>query len=342
MLKFQRSPVTLTRGQILKLKVEPYMQYRPFDIIGKFKKKWHETASRGAVLKLKLLDFSIGRYPYLITLLFAFSGFAFSDEFIEFLRFDPITESLIQGYAIKIFILLLFAITFIQMLQHEQSETISSMESRLSEAQSTIQTQLKNINSLQEKNVQLDEELTNSINDMEYLCDGYLCFIAPEKLEFGKVHGCHERITLYSYDSSGYFTTVGRFSSHMQWRDKKRRIYPRNEGVIGKAWDNGCYFDNNYPDPNVELERYSQHCKEDGISDQTLGEMRMRSRLYFGYRIQNGMDAVAVIIVEATLPDRYDKIELKRIFDNQNYLSILAEKLSRWKPSLEDARKKGL
>lgn len=293
-------------------------------------------------IKLKLLDFSIGRFPYLITLLFAFSGFAFSDEVINFLKLDTNVESAIQEYAILSFVILLFAITFIQLLQHEQKDTISGMQSSLSDAQREIESSRNEIMTLQQENSYLDEQLANSINDMEYICDGYLYTISQSKLGFGEKPPCHERITLYAHDDGGYFIPVGRYSRNNDYRKKKGKIYHENKGVIGKAWSNGCYFANNYPDPQKEPDKYFQRCQEDGLSKQDFDEMRMRSRLYFGYRISRGQDDVAVIIAETTSPDRYNKIELRTIFDNQEYLVVLSEKLSRWKPSLQDAQEKGL
>lgn len=122
--------------------------------------------------------------------------------------------------------------------------------------------------------------------------------------------------------------------------------YPDNQGCISKVWNNGWHFSKDYPDPSKDPVGYANRSKEDGIPQQVVDRFRMKSRLYCGCRIWDSKKerALAVLMLEATHPDRYTEEGLKKILDEreQEYVGRMVETLKHWIPDYEDAREKGL
>jgi hypothetical protein len=178
---------------------------------------------------------------------------------------------------------------------------------------------------------------------MQSLCEGYLFSLAKGPLKFANDPGSFERITLYVHDSGDRFIPIGRFSFHPEYAKRGRLSYPEREGCIARTWENGSHFANDYPDPEMDLPGYYSRCMDDDISEESINEIGMKSRLYYGYSISDtqGKKSIAVIIVEATNPHRYTKEALTSIFKRERYLSEITERLSPWMPSYEEAKEKG-
>lgn len=265
-----------------------------------------------------------------------------SDNIIDpFMYFSPFFAGLIglKPELYFLFIPLIPLTLFMFYLYGRRNKRIKKMEDTLEDLDDEN-------NTLKEKNKQLDDDLAKSIQDMELLCKGYLCLLAEGPLGFSESKKSHERVTLYSYDSSGQFFALARYSRNPEFSGNLRPFYPKDQGIISRAWNDGWCFVHNYPDPNEDVEGYRQRCNEDGIPDDNIKELTMPSRLYCGYRITNtqGREQIAVIITESTDPNRYKEKELKKIFKEKDreYLSDLTERLSKWKPNLKDTEERGL
>jgi len=227
---------------------------------------------------------------------------------------------------------------FIYFLHYRQGNRVKEMERKL--------VTLTDENSmLNAKNLQLDEDLATSIQDMRSLCEGYLYAIAEGPLKFCESEGSHERITLYAHDSSGQFFSIGRYSRQPDYRKPGRSSYPEDQGVISRTWKNGDNFTKDYPDRKQDPCGYHERCKKDGLSEDVINELGMPSRLYYGYRISNtqGREPIAVLITESTNPERYTEIFLENLFKGkeQEYLRDLTERLSKWMPNLKEAKDRG-
>ncbi len=279
-------------------------------------------------IKAELYDWATGKWSITFSFLLAICYILSADETIEYLPVDDTTKSIVQKISIFLSFCFIIIIAFIQYLQFKQTDALRSVKRELEEAR--------------ENNDQLEESISNSIQDMEYICNGYLYSLAKGPLEFFKTPSSHERITIYVHDDKGYFYSIGRYSSNPDYGLKSREMYPSGEGNIAKAWESGLCFSDDYPDPITEPGLYYDQCLSEGISPETLERIRMKSRLYFGYRISKAHKPLAVIIVESTQPHRYDYNQLKDMFNKQEqYLCYLVDSLSRWMPNINEARQKG-
>lgn len=265
-----------------------------------------------------------------------------SDNIIDwFMYFLPLAAGIIglkqSLYILFIPLIILTIITFY--LYNRRKNRIKEMEKALL-LLDTDNSELK------VKNKQLDDDLANSIQDMQLLCQGYLCLLAKGPLAFGKEAGSHERVTLYAYDSSGQFLALARYSLNPEYSGNVRPFYPKDQGIISRTWRDGWCFVDNYPDPEKNADEYRLKCNEYGIPEDAIRELSMPSRLYCGYRISDtqGREQIAVIITESTDPCRYDEKNLKKLFKEKEreYLSDLTEKISKWKPNLKDTQDRGL
>lgn len=208
---------------------------------------------------------------------------------------------------------------------------------KLSALQEQLKAQQEELSALAYDNAQLLEELRGAL-------DWCLISLARGPLEFGSRQGCTERISMFVHDGDGSFLLIGRWSLHPEFSTKRRVKYPAH-GCIDKAWRHGQHFDNGYPDPAKGV-KYTKHAKRDGLKEDEISGIRMKSRLFFGYRVADtrAEKSLAVVVVEATEPDRYTVGELSQVFANGSgiLLGNLVERLaSRVLPSLDAASKAG-
>lgn len=115
--------------------------------------------------------------------------------------------------------------------------------------------------------------------------------------------GYSERITLYRYENS-QFVTVSRYAKNPNYKKGGRKSYTYSEGFISNSWNSGEFIIDNLPDPKRKSREYistvRKHCN---ISEQTIKEIRMKSRCYYCRNLDspNG-DPIAVIVFESTEP----------------------------------------
>lgn len=295
-----------------------------------------EKASELAVsIKMWLYDWATGKWPILLSFLLACCIFFSAEETIKYLPIGNDIRVNIQKYAIYLSIPLLFTIAIIQTLQSKQTEKISSLKKNLNDSN-------EKVGQLREENDQLEASIGNLIQDMEYICNGYLYSLAKGPLEFYKSSKSDERITIYLHDIRGHFYSIGRYSSNPDYSSKSREIYPGGQGNIAIAWEKGLHFANDYPDPLSDPALYSERCLRDGISEEILKSIKMKSRLYFGYRISKGHNSIAVILIESTQNDRYNYKQLEdTLNEEKQYLCYLIGSLSKWMPNINEARERG-
>ena len=105
-------------------------------------------------------------------------------------------------------------------------------------------------------------------------------------------------------------------------------VYPDDQGCIGRAWRRGEWLiadvdgadDDAFPDPELNPGGYLDRCTDYGFDADTLDELRMKSRFYYGRVVRKRHDEnpVAVIIVESTQPARWSREDLQRVFDSRS------------------------
>lgn len=279
--------------------------------------------------ELWLSDHILDHVSFIIPVLLSFGYWITNDNRINSLPFSEEIKSGIKGNAVLFIFMLLSLSVITYWLQHRKRDRFAIIKS----SNATLKTE----------NVQLRDNLSKSVQDMQSLCEGYLFSLAKGPLKFANGSASYERITLYVHDSGDRFIPIARFSFHPDYAKKGRLSYPEREGCIAQTWRKGSHFANDYPDPEKNLDEYYSRCKRDSISDANIKEIGMKSRLYYGYRVSDtqGKRPIAVIIVEATDPNRYTKEALGRIFERERYLSEITERLSPWMPSYKEAKEKG-
>jgi FtsZ-binding cell division protein ZapB len=302
----------------------------------------HESPARSPSalhsIELWLADNLIEHLSFGITLVFAFACWFFTDDAIRFLPINDNIKKNLQSYGLLIITILFILIIIIYSLQNRQKQRNSKLRDNFHNLDKVY----KNLKS---ENYQLNEELSQTRETIRSLCEGYLYSLANGPLKFASVPYCYERITLYAHDYD-HFIPIGRVSFAPEYAKKGRPSYPEGEGCIAQAWKNIWHFANDYPDPEVCPKEYTQRCKIDSISEEYLDEIGMKSRLYCGFRISDtsGKKPMAVLIIEATSPDRYTEVSLRKILNEEGkrrYLSDLTEKISPIMPSCKEARDEG-
>jgi len=176
--------------------------------------------------------------------------------------------------------------------------------------------------------------------DIKHVISAYLTGFARHTLKFDEKPLKGERITMYVHngaDGDGCFIPIGRYSQNANYNRDGRASYPDNEGFIAKVWANGNAFINDYPDPQANLDAYVARCTEDGLPPETVRSLKMKSVLFYGYRIldEQELRQLAIIIVESTSRDAYTKSYLDNRFNNQERKYLFRRLAQRVKNSLD-------
>ncbi|MFQ1801077.1 hypothetical protein ACK36F_01460 [Aeromonas veronii] len=153
-----------------------------------------------------------------------------------------------------------------------------------------------------------------------------------------------DRISLYKMDMD-LFLCVGRHSNNELFKTRPSKLYPRNVGCIEKVWQTGYYQVVIPYDPLTEFPQWKQYNIDNfGFNNETLDNLKMKSRALQGFRIQNAqLQTVAVLMFESVNPDgiKFSKIRTAMTTREQQNLCHLLESLNSHMPSLEAARLEG-
>lgn len=232
-------------------------------------------------------------------------------------------------------VIILILLSYLQYRKGKLLENLIIGSEKLIEEKSKLKTE----------NEQLKEDASQFSEDVNSLCENYLYKLAKGPMKFGSVDGCYERMTLYAHSSNGSFIPIGRVSYNPEYSKKGRISYPDNQGCIAKAWRDDWHFSNDYPDPETSSKRYYQRCEKDGVPEGVMRTIKMKSRLYCGFRIwdSSGIEPLAVLIAEATHPNRYEEDELKAIFQKEQkwYMAELIIRVRQRIPDFKEAKLKG-
>lgn len=246
------------------------------------------------------------------TLSSAFLTYTFPNDFeinhpIKFAFFNPILNYII--YIFVFFALLLAIITFIDI---KNKKTILKLEDEVEQFKSISETISENI-----------KELFN----------GFLYKFSINIAKFSS----SERVTLYIHNGGNLFIPFGRYSPNTKFGKSGRATYPDNIGCIAKGWENGWYFDNNFPENQQE---YLKKNKDDyGMDKQIVKKLKMQSKLFAVLRLENNEGhSKALIVVESTNKNQYNENEIKTILEAQKeYLATMINSLERYIPKPSNA-----
>lgn len=186
--------------------------------------------------------------------------------------------------------------------------TLSDKVDEIDRLNGTISEKQARIEELESQTEELEAELGDFL-------ETYLRTLAIS-LGFREDDRHTERITLYSYDEQKErFVNHKRYSLNENLRKKNRLSYPEDQGCIGEAWRHGEVYEQ-FPDPEEEWDLYLEKSKDYGLTKEEVESIRMKSRLYYGWRVMslNGRRGLAVILVESKDPQRWDEKEIRDFF----------------------------
>ncbi|ATG79711.1 hypothetical protein [Pseudoalteromonas sp. 1_2015MBL_MicDiv] len=154
----------------------------------------------------------------------------------------------------------------------------------------------------------------------------------------------NERLSLYKLDMD-LFLCVGRYSENELYRQKPNRLYPRNVGCIETVWKTGKVEHVIPFDSETEFDKWKKYNIENyRFEDSVLNNMKMRSRAFLGFRIQNSQkQTIAVLIFESTQASglKFSKINTAMTQRELQNICHLLESLDSHMPSLQTASMEG-
>ena len=187
----------------------------------------------------------------------------------------------------------------------------------------------------------LEADMARWSKEVVSLATGHLSILALDLLQFGSKPRIAERITLYIYDSSGFFVPVGRYASNPKYDGISRSRYPVDHGCVGMAWCGGLHFARDYPNPDQKPKEYIDRCVKDGMDPRIVDAIRMKSRLFYGRKLfgTTKRKGFGVLLVESTHPNRFTRAALDAALGERELrtLAHLAEMLSTNVPRLSEA-----
>ena len=193
---------------------------------------------------------------------------------------------------------------------------------------------------LRDDNQKLRLKFEDSIIDTYGLFSLYLCNIY-RNLELTQ----NERISIYRIEL-GSFRCIGRYSLNEQYKEKPERMYSRDYGYLGRAWNTGSIQDTNSPCPDSDFENYVQyHHDQYGVPREIIEKSAMKSRAFRGIRIQNTQrsEPLAVVVCESKNVNGLPFGKISRAFNDleRRKLASLLEGLSNHMASVELAHGEG-
>lgn len=207
-----------------------------------------------------------------------------------------------------------------QILQARQKTRITSLEKECEGYRKRIE--------------DLEQEKARLTSASRELLDRYLGVLANGQLKFDH----NDRISLYVHNGDSEFTRAARYSPNANFKKSGRLSYPDDEGCIGNAWNQRAFFDDDFPDPEIEYEAFIARHVKDGLSEDAARSMSMKSRCLGAYTIMDvgGHASRAVVVVESIEPKRFSKEMLDGLFLNSDAARYLSEFLDIFEEQMPD------
>lgn len=201
--------------------------------------------------------------------------------------------------------------------------------------------QEKRLRSEIENNYLLAEELINSFKRIAHL---WTCQIFNE-LSFTVKH----RISIYYLDSEKKnLVLLDRFAKTHEFNQPGRPFFSRNQGVIGKAWADGEFFEKKIPIFNRKNTNYYQYLEDNyGLSRDISSRLRMKSCTIGGFAIEDAHGHhIGVIIFESQDQNDFEDAKLRELVKRENhrlveFISDASSRDIRPFPSAGDSISKG-
>jgi hypothetical protein len=153
-----------------------------------------------------------------------------------------------------------------------------------------------------------------------------------------------DRISVYKHEKD-HFVILGRFSSNLNYAERRRPLYAEEQGCISEAWKKGKSHEYCLPDPQSKLEQYLTKVEQKWrIPRAVCADFNMKSRCLAAYRIDNraATSRLAVIVFESTKCNRFDKeqLEIAMEFEGRR-IAHLIETMNAFEPDPRSASQEG-
>jgi hypothetical protein len=156
----------------------------------------------------------------------------------------------------------------------------------------------------------------------------------------------NERISFYKYQDQ-QFHIVGRYSINPKLIQRNRKYYPSNEGLIGKAWQDGIFHLNQGVPECVNGSKQTYYSFIRNLNDipvDTLKTINMKSRSFYlkAFTDSRNIKRNSIIVIESLNSNElaFDIINTVVEEEEQKLVSFI-ERLSWEMPSLKIANEKG-
>ncbi len=249
--------------------------------------------------------------------------FGFTDEAIKYWSsIDDVNNQIFQKYKYwtTLIIIVTIVLTIVTLVFHIiKQESISKLRKA-------------------NRDLKADRDLVR--NDLSAVINGYLYGIV-ENLEFQET----DRVTIYSHDDKfKHFVPFNRISQNPELDKHGRNAYPDNQGYIGKTWREGKFFIDSLPEWKTNEAEYIKIMKRENFPKGLHKTLRMKSRLFFGWRINDSKDQkpLAILMIESTEPNRWTEEQLTDYFvqEKKKFCNIF-ERVHKHFPEFSEAREKG-
>lgn len=122
------------------------------------------------------------------------------------------------------------------------------------------------------------------------------------------------RVTIYYYVQE-HFYLLARYSTNPILAEVHRQKFPRNQGVISKAWEHGfCVDTNEIPDYHTNKENYNNYMNATyGYSEVNVDKLTMKSCQYVAIAITEADRNIGVIVFETEQKGYFTKSKVTEI-----------------------------
>lgn len=169
------------------------------------------------------------------------------------------------------------------------------------------------------------------------LFDGYLAELA---IALG-LDG-NDRISLYAHFGNGFYR-IGRYSSNPVFRRSGRKVYPDDEGCIGRAWTQGDFSLLGLPNFSTNDTQYVAQLVALNLNEETIRALSMKSRGYWAVRIErSATEQLGVLVVESLVSAHIQHTTWRNTILDASELAKLAALMhntSSFLPDTEDLNK---
>ena len=125
-----------------------------------------------------------------------------------------------------------------------------------------------------------------------------------------------ERISLFSVGTEvRHFSLLARYALDTNYQDPGRKVYPVNQGIVGRVCRGEDYSLDKLPDPKRDLDRYYAAIENTlNVPREVAEKVVMQSRSYAGFGIKDFENRlVAVLVFESENPNGLDSRKLEKV-----------------------------